>query len=298
VRRYGFVYNPRSGDGRRLSIVHQAEDVLRSSGIEVLEFQSEGDPVESAREALRAGCDVIVACGGDGTVNAVAGVVAGTSALLAVLPTGTLNHFAKDLGIFSIAEAEKVLLAGEVREIDAGQVNGRIFVNNSGIGLYPVMVREREKVRRTGIPKWTAFAFAFLKTALRMPFLRLKIQADGIRMARTTPFLFVGNNVYALQGKSLGRRASLEEGVLGVCTARHVGLAGLIRFAVGALLGTLRKDRDFIALSARKLTVYRKRHCHVSVDGEVLRMRTPLEYSILPRALRVLGPAGKQRTDA
>jgi diacylglycerol kinase family enzyme len=291
VRCYGFIYNPRSGDGHRLALLHESEERLRAAGFEVREYLCEGDPAVSARAALHQGCDVLVACGGDGTVNAVASVAFGSEAVLAVLPIGTLNHFAKDMGIHSVSEARQVLAAGVARPVDAGFVNGHIFVNNSGVGIYPAAVREREKVQKSGIPKWTAFLFASLKTAVRMPFMRLRIDADGRRMARSTSFLFVGNNVYQLEGTSLGTRASLQAGVLGVCTARDAGVAGLFRIAVRAVLGTLRQDRDFLAFTAKKLTVHRGRHFHVSLDGEVIRMKSPLEYSVAPGALRVLGPS-------
>ncbi len=291
MRCYGFIYNPRSGASRRLSLLHAAEEQLRKAGFGVREYLCDGDPGEGARAALRDGCDVLVACGGDGTVNATAAVVYGSAATLAVLPFGTLNHFAKDLGIHTVIEGQNVLLSGTERQIDVGMVNDRVFVNNSSIGMYPVMVREREKVRRSGIPKWTAFGLAFLITAARMPFMRLRIDADGRRMARSTSFLFVGNNVYELAGKSLGTRSTLQAGVLGVCTARDVGVIGLCRIAVRAFLGTIREDRDFLAFTAHKLSVHRRRHFHVSLDGEVVRMKAPLEYSIVPGALRVLGPA-------
>ena len=296
MRCYGFIYNPRSGDGRRLSLLHAAEERMRSAGFDVREYLCDGDPGIGAHAAVRDGCDVVVACGGDGTVNATAAAVfsaqetGGSAATLAVLPFGTLNHFAKDLGIHTLHEAQNVLLSGTERLIDVGMVNGRLFVNNSGIGMYPVMVRERERVRRSGMPKWAAFGLAFLLTSARMPFMRLRIDADGRRMARATSFLFVGNNVYELAGKSLGTRSTLQGGVLGVCTARDVGIFGLCRIAVRAFLGTLRQERDFLAFTAQKLTVHRRRHFHVSLDGEVVRMKAPLEYSIVPGALRVLGP--------
>ena len=273
-----------------MDLLRAAGERLRTEGCTVREYISKGDPAEEARAAIREGCDVVVAFGGDGTVSAVAGAAQGSEAVLAVLPLGTLNHFAKDLGIRSFAEAEQVLLTGSVRQIDAGLVNGHLFVNNSGMGIYPVMVLEREKVRKSGIPKWPAFVMAFLKTAAKMPFMRLRIEADGHAMGGSTPFLFVGNNVYGLEGKSLGSRASLDQGVLGVCTARHVGVTGLLRIAVRALLGTIGQDRDFIALTARGLTVNRRGRFHVSLDGEVCRMTGPLEYSIAPRAIRVLSP--------
>jgi diacylglycerol kinase family enzyme len=211
---------------------------------------------------------------------------------LGVFPLGTLNHFAKDLGIHSVAAAERVLFEGGEREIDTGIVNGRMFINNSGIGIYPAVVLEREKKRKSGIPKWPAFLIASIRALVDLPFLRLHLEADGRRLARITPFLFVGNNVYETQGRSIGTRARLDAGVLGVCTARHHGPSGLIRIAFRALAGTVREDRDFTLLTARRLSVQTRRRAEldVSLDGELCRLRPPLHYSIVPRSLRVLVP--------
>ncbi|MDQ1471585.1 MAG: hypothetical protein QOJ99_3065 [Bryobacterales bacterium] len=295
MRRYGLIYNPRSGDGKRAGLLASSGERLRSEGNEVFEYAVEGDAGEGAKKALSNACDVIVACGGDGTVNAVAGALwmsGEPGAVLGVLPLGTLNHFAKDLGISSMEQAESVLLDGHVRTVDAGLVNGRLFVNNSGIGIYPMMVLEREKVRQAGLPKWPAFFVACVRTLVRMPFQHLHLEADGVRLARATPFLFVGNNEYSVEGKSLGRRKHLDEGVLAIYMAHRTGPLGLFRIAVRAVLGTVRQDRDFVALTAKKLIVRRRRSraVPVSLDGEVCRLKPPLEYSVAPRAICVLAP--------
>jgi diacylglycerol kinase family enzyme len=290
VRCYGFIYNPQAGDGRRLGLMRAAAGRLRTEGHQVREFISDGDPGVAADNAVREGCDVLVACGGDGTVNAVAQVASVRNAILGVLPLGTLNHFARDLGLQDLASAERALLAGRVHTVDAGMVNGHLFLNNSGIGIYPMMVLERERVRKAGVPRWPAFVVAFVKILLKMPFRHLRLEADGVHLARSTPFLFVGNNVYSVEGKSLGHRMTLDEGLLGIYTARHIGPTGLLRIAVRALLGTVRRDRDFTALTAKKLTVRRRRkgYAHVSLDGEVRRLRMPLEYTSVPGAIKVL----------
>ncbi len=265
---------------------------IRSFGHEVARFECRPESAEPVARALKAGFRVIVACGGDGTVSGVAAAVYRTEATLGVFPLGTLNHFARDLGIRNPVVAEQVLLSGRIRHIDAASLNGRLFINNSGIGIYPAMVREREVVRRLGIPKWPAFVIACLKALAHLPFLRLHLEIDGRRLSRVTPFLFVGNNVYQTEGFSLGRRPRLDAGKLVIFTARHSGPTGLIRIAFRALMGSIRRERDFTELTAEQLTVRTKRpvRMHVSLDGELSRMTTPLKYSILPAALRVLVP--------
>lgn len=248
-------------------------------------------PAAAATEAIRAGCDVLVACGGDGTVNGVGGVVAGSPAALGVLPLGTLNHFAKDLGIHSVAAAERALLNGRVRRVDAARLNGRVFLNNSGVGIYPVIVLERDAARKSGVPRWPAFVWACIKTIARPPMVKLRLEADGVHLARVTPFLFVGNNAYRTGGLEVGTRERLDEGVLGICTARHHGRMGVVRLAFRSIAGTIRQDRDVTFLKAHKLVVHtRARKVRVSLDGEISRQVPPLVYEIVPQALNVIGP--------
>ena len=121
------------------------------------------DVSELVRAAVRRGATVVAAGGGDGTVNAVASVLVGTETTLGVLPLGTLNHFAKDIGIpLEMEEALAVLRDGKVQHVDVGTVSDRIFINNSGLGLYPDMVFNRERrqnrARPNGLPSfWRAY---------------------------------------------------------------------------------------------------------------------------------------------
>ncbi|HZI88057.1 MAG TPA: diacylglycerol kinase family protein, partial [Pyrinomonadaceae bacterium] len=112
--------------------------------------------VELARRAARMQTDIIVAGGGDGTINAVASELVGTDKAFGVLPLGTLNHFAKDLNIpVDIEAAVRTIVSGHTTRVDVAQVNDRIFLNNSSLGLYPRLVHEREKQQRLGLRKWT-----------------------------------------------------------------------------------------------------------------------------------------------
>lgn len=256
------------------------------------------DGEEIAALARRAagdeGCRAVWAGGGDGTVSTVASALVGTDKALGVLPLGTLNHFAKDLGLPQDLEAAaRALLAGRVARVDAAEVNGRVFVNNSGLGLYPSIVRERERRQeRHGIGKWAALAWATLSVLRRYPYLRASLSADGRTLARRTPFLFVGNNEYELDAFRIGQRARLDAGRLCVhLTRRDAGRLGLVRLALRAVTGGLREDRDFESLSTDELTIEtRQRHARVSLDGEVTVMQTPLRYRTLPGALKVILP--------
>jgi hypothetical protein len=119
-----------------------------------------------------------------------------------------------------------------VRSVDIGEVNGRAFINNSGLGLYASLVTQREKRRHLGQPKWIAFFWAAVATVRRFPFLYVRLAAGGQQLAIRTPFLFVGNNAYRMEGINLGSRDSLTEGKLCVGVTHHrIGRWGLVRLA-------------------------------------------------------------------
>jgi YegS/Rv2252/BmrU family lipid kinase len=251
----------------------------------------DGDEIAAAAgAALAAGVRRIVAGGGDGTVNAVAAQLIGADATLGVLPLGTLNHFARDLAIPLVLEqAIQVIVDGHAVSVDAAQVNDRVFINNSGLGLYPDIVRERERQQsRLGRGKWPAFCWAALSALRRYPFLNVRLLVDGKLHARDTPFVFIGNNAYLMKGLNIGKRARLDQGCLSLYVSQRPGRLGLVRLALRALFSRLDQARDFDVLSAREIAVKtRRRHLHVATDGEVTVMSTPLQYRILPAALKV-----------
>ncbi len=269
--------------------------LLRESGIDAkIVIVSKGaDITAQARQLLQSGVRTLIAAGGDGTVSSVAAALAGTDATLGILPLGTLNHFAKDLKLpLDLEGAVRNLRTGAVRAVDLAEVNGRAFVNNSGLGLYPSMVKQRERFRRLGQRKWMAFFHAMLATFRRFPFLEVGLLAGGETIARRTPFVFVGNNVYRMEGIDLGSRESLTGGLLCLGVAhRRIGRWGLVRLAFRALFGRLGREHDFTILATTELRIAsRHKRLPVSIDGEVVLLETPLDYRIRPGALRVIAP--------
>lgn len=257
-------------------------------------------PTEGAA-ALRAAIDramqgpgeIVAAGGGDGTLSTLAGEVAGTGKTMGVLPLGTLNHFAKDLGLpLDVEGAARVIAQGRTVAVDVGEVNGRVFLNNSSLGIYPYVVQRREAQQaRLGRGKWPAFARAALDALRRYPFLRLRLTVGGRQIERETAFLFIGNNAYEFGGWKTGKRARLDGACLGVCLAHRTGRLGLLRLAVRALIGRLAPADGFEMFCAEEVVVEsRRRHLPVATDGEVTRMRGPLHYRIRPGALKVRVP--------
>jgi diacylglycerol kinase family enzyme len=286
------ILNPSSGAQNSHGTLPQ---LLRDHGIdaEIVLATQGADITTLAKQLVQSGRRTLVAAGGDGTVNAVAAAIAGSEAILGVLPFGTLNHFAKDLKLpLDLEGAVRTLKTGSVQKVDVAQVNGRIFVNNSGLGLYPSMVKQRERRRRLGQRKWIAFFHAAVATFRRFPFLEVSLLADGAVLARRTPFVFVGNNSYRMEGIDLGSRDSLTRGQLCLGVAQYrIGRWGLVRLAFRALFGRLASERDFTVVSTREVRISsRHKRLPVSLDGEVQLIETPLIYRIRPQTLRVIAP--------
>jgi diacylglycerol kinase family enzyme len=292
---FAVLLNATAGTGCPPEWVDQLREQFAVHGVEAhVEQVTEGAEILPAvRRLLDQGAGTVVAGGGDGTVSAVASQLVGTDAVLGVLPLGTLNHFAKDLGMpLPQAEAVAALAAGAVQAVDIGEVNGRTFINNSSLGLYPDIVRDREqRQRRLGHSKWRALAEASLAALRRYSVLRVQIDLEDERHALRTPFLFIGNNEYTMEGFQIGERRSLADGTLAFYTAQRTGRFGLLRLALLALVRRLDTARDFHMATAREFVVHSgHRRLRVATDGEVTLMETPLRYRVRPGALRVIVP--------
>jgi diacylglycerol kinase family enzyme len=308
------IMNQRSGSGvlreerrnggaaRRLTEASIAQDLERCGIGGELWIVSGGELTFAARRAAATrDLDLVIAAGGDGTVGRVAAALQGTEVPLAVLPLGTLNHFARDLGMAPQIEAAISAIAeGEVRRVDVGEVNGRIFVNNSSIGLYPRVVRRREVQReRLGRGKWSSLVSASLLILRRFPLTRVRIAVNGATVERTTPFVFVGNNRYRMDLLSPGGRDALDRGELCLYLPGRTGRFGMLWIAFRALFGRLDQARDFVSICASELWIgSRRQRLHVALDGEVVSLSPPLRYRVRPRALHVIvprSPAGERR---
>jgi diacylglycerol kinase family enzyme len=288
------LLNPESGPPHRHHDAKSIEQLFAARGLQaqVQELTGRENIGLLAQQAVSEGHSMVIAAGGDGTVSGVASALVRTDAALGVLPLGTLNHFARDMGLpLEIGSAADVIARGKVVRIDIGEVNGRTFVNNSSIGIYPNIVVVRERERRRGHGKWTAFLKATYATLRRSPFWTVRVEAQGRRIQRKTPFVFVGNNEYEIQGLELGRRSSVSAGRLFVYVAAPVTRAGLIWMAATALFGHLDTTRSLEMFGVEDAWIdTRHKHVRVSTDGEVIHMRSPLHYRLLPGALKVVAP--------
>lgn len=279
----------------RPRIAIELAELFRALGreAEIIELPHGQDPLEVARSAS-ARSTIVAAGGGDGTVCGVAAGLVDGPAALGILPLGTLNHFAKDLGIpLDLPQAVAVVAAGHTAPIDAGLVNGRVFVNNSSIGIYPSIVDAREALRSQGHRKWPAMAIATFRVVRRYRGVKVTIEIDGRRHTWRTPFVFVGNNEYTIDGSRLGSRKRVDEGMLFVYLAPRLRARDLPLLLAKALAGRARQSGEFEIVRTSELWIDKPRAGrtpHVALDGEIRIMTTPLHYQTRPGALRVVVP--------
>jgi diacylglycerol kinase family enzyme len=289
------LLNSRAGAASsRPAIAAELRDLFQAAGrdAEIVILRPGQNPTDVAR-AASAHSAIVVAGGGDGTVSAVAAGVVDSPVALGIVPLGTLNHFAKDLHLpLALPEAVGVIAAAQFGRVDVGTVNDRIFINNSSIGVYPDIVQEREALRQQGYRKWPAMAIATLRVIRQSPRMTVRIEVDGLRRSWRTPFLFVGNNEYTIDGLRMGARTTLDTGNLFVYVSPRARARDLPLLLARALAGRARGSGAFEIIPAAAATIetWRAGHIHVATDGEVVILRSPLSFRSRPGALRVVLP--------
>lgn len=239
---------------------------------------------------------IVVAAGGDGTINAVAQAALGQACAFGVIPRGTFNFFSRAHGIpLDATEATQMLLATDAHPVQVGLVNGRIFLVNASVGLYPQLLADREAWKqRYGRKRFVALGAA-LATLLRGHLqLRLQIEHDGRTRSRRTPTVFVGNNRLQLEQVGIDEAALVDSGALVAVMPRPVGSWSLLWLAVRGAFGTLGDADQVETFGFRKLNISPSRRGRqrfdVAVDGEVFRLDAPLRFTVAPEPLHVMLP--------
>ena len=275
-------------------IAGKVADALEKGGVDAeVELIDGGDCAVRCKAIAERGDPLLIVGGGDGTIGAAASALIGTDTRLGILPLGTLNHFARDLGIpTDLEEACALIATGSDRRVDVAEMNDRIFINNSAIGLYPLMVVDRDvQQRRLGRSKRLAMLVASLRTLARFNHQRLTLTVNDEKARIDTPLLFVGNNDYRIDIGAPGQRESIDDGQLCVMVMRKKTRSGLIAASIRALLNRSRPDDMVYLDGVERLRVESRRsHLSVSLDGEVVSAAPPLDYRIRKKALRVIAP--------
>lgn len=272
------------GDGLRSAVEHVFAAIGRP--IE-LEFVTGAEIAATAKR--HAGAPLVVVGGGDGTLGAAASVLAHTSSALGILPLGTRNHLARQLGIpLDLAAAAALIRNGQRRRIDLGVAGERIFVNNASFGIYTRLVHKRDA--GTG-PKWLKAIPATWHVLRNMRSQLFPVWIDGKAKELATPLLFIGNNAYSMERGQIGERESLNDGELSVYAVSAQTRASLMAFAARVVLGLADPERDFEECeSAREVIIEGIGSIEGAFDGELATLSLPLNIRILPGALGVVTP--------
>ena len=289
------IINASAGTQDKPEISQHLAESFAAHGFEVrIRVAANGGEIAGlARQARLDESRIVVVAGGDGTINAVASALVGTDKVLGVIPRGTFNYFARNLKIpLDLEGAVRTIVEGHVVAINVGEVNSRPFLNNSSVGIYPSILKQREKsYRRYGRSRLAGYLSAALTILRRSHFLRVRLSADDKEMACRTPLIFVGNNDYQLEYFNLGGSECLKAGELSLLIIRAVGRLEMFWLALRTLCGFLQSAKDLRVICAEDVWVETHRdHLQVAIDGEVVLLETPLHFRVLPRALRVIVP--------
>jgi diacylglycerol kinase family enzyme len=289
----GIILNPRSGYVSRHGVDHVCSlirQTLPKARVHIL--QKHDDVAARCAALVEAGVRCIAAAGGDGTVNSVAHNLVGTATPLGVIPVGTLNHFARDVGVGRNVEAAlRILAHGYAMPVDVATVNDHVFVNNSSIGLYPRMVEIRERYEKR-LGKWPALIEATLLIVREAQPSVVQITDGDNRLTVRTELIFVGNNQYEVDLLHLGKRTRIDAGELCCFILEVPGRVSLWRHIFRYLRDKQPKRHFLRSLEATELAVIPRSRGRVEVaaDGEVFHLTAPLRYRVLSRALQVVVP--------
>lgn len=295
VRTAEVIINRASGTANKEKICGRLAEIFASNKLNarITIAQNGAEAAALARSAASGDSKLIVAGGGDGTISAVAAALIGTDKTLGVLPFGTFNYFARNHSIpLDLSAAARNIVENNAVKINVGEVNGRIFLNNSSIGIYPKALRAREKTyQRWGRSRLVAY-FPVLYTILKAnPPIRARLQIDDLRDDCATPLIFAVINDFQLKKfGAAGENARAAE-KLAVYVANPLKKRQLLKLTAQMFLGKLKKSENFRFLCGKKLSIETpEEFLHVAADGEVVLMKTPLQFRLLHEALRVIVP--------
>ena len=284
-------FNSRSGlrlsEAESAALISTAEE----GGLEVVRLDGDVNVASTIRARMAEGMRLFIAAGGDGTVHHVVQPLVNTDAALGVVPIGTYNHFAKDLGVpLGWRSALETALTGTTRQIDTARANDRFFVNNLSIGLYPELVARREE-RGRDYPRWKARLWAAYSTFRKYPHVTLTVESQHHQEVVRTHVFMVSNNIYDLSRIGVeAPRNLMTEGRLSVYWLPHLPRVALMKFVAHYLAGRVRETPGFRSFRTLRMKVQSRRGLHVGVDGELFETETPLVITIVPQSLLVKVP--------
>ena len=294
------VFNPGAGSRDAAMMEATIRSVLAEAGRRYDIWRVE-DPrqlpmlAQRAVDCARQQQGVVVAAGGDGTINTIAQATLNSGCPFGVLPQGTFNYFSRTHGIpLDATEATRALLEGTIRPVQVGLLNDRVFLVNASLGLYPKLLEEREAYKQQFGRRRLVALWAGVVTLLRVhrP-LRLRLEHAGEVQLMRTSTVVVGNNPLQLQQLGLPEAREVQQGQLAAIAVRPIGPLAMAWLLLRGALGQLGNTDHVVHFACERLTVrpYGRRRIKVAMDGEVARLDTPLVFQVAPNPLQLLVPA-------
>ena len=266
---------------------------LAKSAVEDAEKAVAGRPAAGDSPPAVSG-GMIIAAGGDGTINTVAGAAVGTGVPFGAVPLGTFNFFARNLGIpLEAGPAMQALLDGYTRPLHVGRVNERVFLINSSIGLYRRLQEEREQFKqRLGRHKLVAIISGFVTLLRHHRTYKVQMEVDGKPVTVRTPMLLFGMNTLQLEKLAVPVASCTEQGLLALLVLRPLSRFKLIGFAMRGALQGLGDAENLQTYCASQVTIHRRRArtMKVAIDGESMLCTLPLRYEVVRNGLNVIVP--------
>ncbi|WP_406736073.1 diacylglycerol/lipid kinase family protein [Thioclava sp. GXIMD4215] len=301
-RRIYVVANPNSGQNSRTREPIEAALNVFGDEAKLYRWEPDHEVSETVDRAIADGAELIVAAGGDGTVMAVAQAMLGKGVPMAVLPLGTFNFYARGLRFSEDAtEAAQQILKGETREIQVGSVDGRVFLNNASLGIYPKILKAREAIyARWGRHRMVAY-WSVIRTFLKFQKpMKVDFQTEDLADTRATPLIFVARSAYQLDFFGLRGARAITDDKFAVLIAKGENRMQLFRLAWRLVTRQVREGRDYDVLRCREFTVglRGKRRALLAFDGEKARMESPFAFRMHPDLLTIVLPEEKEQEAA
>ncbi|MFW5996315.1 MAG: diacylglycerol/lipid kinase family protein [Halanaerobiaceae bacterium] len=289
---YRVIFNPAAGNKNPEKLLRRIKEVFASCGNRVNYHVTTGpgDAVLAAEKAVRAGMEVIVAAGGDGTINEVVNGIAGTGAVLGVIPTGTGNDFARALGMPpGLEDSCRQILAGSTRTVDLGTVRGRKFINCAGVG-FDADVARRTNRQRKYISGYWMYLLSVLEALMVYRTVSVKITLDGGKMLECSPMLVaVGIGTSYGGGIEIVPDSVMDDGLFDVCVIDEVKGPNTLRYLYRALQGRHTELARTEIYRSRCVKLEMNTELPYHVEGEVFKADT-LKFTLEPEAMRVIIP--------
>lgn len=289
------ILNPAARGERASALVKEIEALAGGEATFFLTTE-QGQARELARQAVQQGFAQVVAAGGDGTINEVVNGLAGSDAALGLIPTGTMNVFARELGITrNLRDCWEIIRSGRLREIDLPLANGHAFVQLAGVGLDAQVVQETSWDSKKAFGPLSYLLSATQVAARKPPKLKVfgTLPQGAAYVEHEGSFVLLGNGRYYGGPFPVFRKARIDDRLLDVLIFKNLGFLDVIRYLQNIAFGTHLHLKDVVYFRAEQLTVTcADSEVPVEVDGELIG-QLPVEFNFHPKRLKVLAPASK-----